>query len=261
MFVHPTAILSDQTEVAKGATIGPYVVTKGQVKIGKGTVVNSHLVIGSDRLIVEIGENNHFMSSSVIGGPPQDLTYKGESTKLIIGNNNVIREFCTLNAGTEKGGGVTRIGDNCLLMAYVHVAHDCTIKNHVIVANNTHFAGHIVVEDYVKIGGGCLFAQFTTLGTHCYIAGDTTIDKDVMPYTIAYNGSRGTIRSTNKVGLERAGFSKEEINNIHKAIRTVTKDEHLLEEAVVKIEQECEPSNHIKHIVDFIKNSKRGIVR
>ena len=260
MSIHPTAILSDQTEVATGATIGPYVVTKGRVKIGKGTVVENGVTIGSDTSIVEIGENNHFMPSSVIGGPPQDLTYKGEPTKLVIGNNNTIREFSTLNLGTEKGGGVTQIGDDCLLMAYCHVAHDCSIKNDVVIANSAQIAGHVTIEDHVKIGGGCLFSQFITLGEYCYIAGDTAMNKDVIPYTIAY-GNFGTIRATNKIGLERAGFSKEEINNIHKAVRTVIKGGHTLEDALVKIEQDCTPSDHIKRILDFIRNSERGIAR
>ncbi|MCB0386309.1 MAG: acyl-ACP--UDP-N-acetylglucosamine O-acyltransferase, partial [Bdellovibrionales bacterium] len=199
-------------------------------------------------------------AGAVVGSPPQDLTYKGEPTKLVIGNGNTIREYCTLNLGTAKGGGVTRIGDDCLLMAYVHVAHDCHIKNKVVIANSTHFAGHVTVEDHVKIGGGCLFSQFITLGEYCYIAGDTAVNKDIIPYCIAY-GNFATIRATNKIGLERAGFSKEEVENIHRAIRTVIKGGHTLDEALEKIEEICTPSDHIKRILDFIRSSERGIAR
>ncbi|MCB0364744.1 MAG: acyl-ACP--UDP-N-acetylglucosamine O-acyltransferase [Bdellovibrionaceae bacterium] len=260
MSIHPTAILSDKTEVADGVKIGPYVVTRGRVKIGKGTVIDNHVTIGTDSGIVEIGENNHFLAGAVVGSPPQDLTYRGEATKLILGDRNTVREYCTLNLGTAKGGGVTRIGDDCLLMAYVHVAHDCHIKNKVVIANSAQFAGHVTVEDHVKIGGGCLFSQFITLGEYCYIAGDTAVNKDIIPYCIAY-GNFATIRATNKIGLERAGFSKDEVENIHRAIRLVIKGGHTLGEALVKIEETCTPSDHIKRILDFIHKSERGIAR
>lgn len=260
MSIHPTAIVSKEADLAEGVSVGPYSVIKGRTKIGKGCVVESHVVIGNEAGIVEIGSGNHFLQGASVGTPPQDLTYKGEVTKLVIGDNNTIREFCTLNLGTPKGGGTTVIGNDCLLMAYVHLAHDCKIGNDVVVANCAQFAGHVTVEDHVKISGGCLFSQFITLGTHCYIAGDTAVNKDILPYSIAA-GNYATIRATNKIGLERSGFSKETIESIHRAIRFLIRGEGTIEEAVEKIERLCQPSDEIGRILDFVRQSKKGIAR
>src|SRR3989338_7516610 len=157
MKIHPTSIVSADVELDEDIEIGPYCNIQGRVKIGQGTYVESHVTIGSRFGIVEIGKNNHIAPGAVIGGPPQDIGYKAEPTKLIIGDNNVIREFTTLNIATTKGSGATVIGDNCYLMAYSHVGHDCKIGSNVIIANNTNFAGHCTVEDNVTIGGVCGF--------------------------------------------------------------------------------------------------------
>ncbi|MCC7404803.1 MAG: acyl-ACP--UDP-N-acetylglucosamine O-acyltransferase [Bdellovibrionales bacterium] len=260
MSIHPTAIISKQAEIAEGVTIGPYSVIRGRVTIGKGCILDNHVTIGSEHGIVEIGENNQISACAVLGGPPQDLTYKNEPTRLVVGNNNIIREYCTLNNGTVKGGGVTRLGSHCMLMSYVHLAHDCHFGNHIVVANNSHFAGHVTVEDHVKVGGGGLFSQFVTLGEYCYIAGDTAVNKDILPYSIAY-GNFATVRATNKIGLERSGFSKDEVENIHRAIRTLIKGGDTIEQALLKVEEICEPSDHIQRLLDFVRKSERGIAR
>lgn len=258
--IHPTAIISKEAEIASDVVIGPFSVVMGKVSIGKGTRIESHVVIGSHHGIVEIGKNNHILSGAMVGGPPQDLKYKNEPTKLIVGDDNTLREFVTLNIGTVNGGGVTQIGNKNLLMAYVHVAHDCHLGNDVVIANTTNFAGHVTVEDHVRIGGVCSFNQFITIGKYAYIAGDSAVNKDVLPFTMA-QGKYAVSRATNKIGLERAGFSKEEVENIHRAIRTVIMGNRTIEEALKTIEEECKPSDSIQHFVNFIKKSERGIAK
>ena len=258
MKIHPTSVVSTDVVLEDDVEIGPYCNIQGHVRIGQGTFVEGHVTIGSRYGIVEIGKNNHIAPGAVIGGPPQDISYKADPTKLIIGDNNVIREFTTLNIATSKGGGVTYIGNNCYLMAYSHVGHDCKIGNNVIVANNTNFAGHCTVEDNVTIGGVCGFSQFTRVGQYSFIAGASIANKDILPFSRA-EGHWALVRATNKVGLLRKGFAKEEVANIHKAIRIVIMGSNTLEEAYKRIEDECTPSENINYLVNFIKSSKRGI--
>ena len=260
MGIHSTAIISKNAQISDSADIGPFCVIKGKVKIGPRTKLDSHVCVGTDNTEIIIGSDNHFCQGAVIGGPPQDLTYKDEPTSLVIGDFNTIREFCTINIGTVKGGGVTRIANHCLLMAYTHVAHDCQIGNHVVIANSAQFAGHVKVEDHVKIGGGCLFSQFITLGEYCYIAGDTAVNKDVVPYCIAY-GNFATMRATNKIGLQRAGFEKSVIDNIHKAIKFLIKGGLTVDEAVEKMKTDCESSEPILKLINFVSKSERGLAR
>lgn len=258
MQVHATSIISSDVILEDDVEIGPYCNIQGHVKIGRGSYIEGHVTIGSKYGIVEIGKNNHIAPGAVIGGPPQDISYKAEPTKLIIGDNNVIREFATLNIATSKASGATVIGNNCYLMAYSHVGHDCKIGSHVVVANNTNFAGHCTVEDYVTIGGVCGFSQFTRIGQYSFVAGASIANKDILPFSRA-EGHWARVRATNKVGLLRKGFAKEEVSNIHKAIRIVIMGSHTLEEAYQRIENECQPSENIKYLVEFIKSSKRGV--
>lgn len=258
--IHPTAVIDKQVELAAGVIVGPYSVIKGKVIVGAGTKIDSHVVIGSEYGVVTIGKNNHFLPGAMVGGPPQDKKYKGEATKLEVGDNNIIREFVTINCGTATGGGVTRIGSNNLLMAYVHIAHDCQFGSNIAVANTTNFAGHVTVEDNVHVGGICAFNQFTTVGKFAFIAGDSAVNKDIMPFTIA-QGKYAVSRAPNSIGMERAGFSKEEVDNIYKAIRIVTKGGRTIEESLEDIQKECTPSENIKYLMDFIKKSERGIAR
>ncbi|MCB0357579.1 MAG: acyl-ACP--UDP-N-acetylglucosamine O-acyltransferase, partial [Bdellovibrionales bacterium] len=256
--IHPTAIISNHCEIANNVEIGPYVVIRGSVKIDEGTKIGPCAMIGCDTGVVEIGKNNDIGPHSYIGGPPQDVSYKGEHTKLTIGNNNIIREFVSINIGTHKQDGITIIGNHCMLMAYVHIAHDCALGDRVIIANTTNFAGHVVVHDDVKIGGACNFSQFIRLGQHAYIAGDATVNKDILPFTIA-QGKYALSRATNRIGLERAGFSKDEIDNIHKAIRSLLMGGRTLEEAIEKIESECEKDKNISYLLNFISSSEKGL--
>lgn len=258
MKIHPSSVVSSDVVLAEDVEIGPYCNIQGQVSIGQGTYVEGHVTIGSRFGVVEIGKNNHIAPGAVIGGPPQDISYKAEPTRLIIGDNNVIREFSTLNIATSKGDGATVIGNNCYFMAYSHVGHDCKIGNNVVVANNSHFGGHCVVEDNVVVGGVCAFNQFSKVGKNSFIAGSSIVNKDVLPFSRA-QGNYAIVRATNKVGLLRKGFSKEEVSNIHKAIRIVIMGSATLEEAYARIEKECAPSENIEYLVNFIKTSKRGI--
>jgi len=258
--IHPTAILDKRVELGANVSIGPYAVLKGKVFVGKDSIIESHAVIGSEHGIVKMGERNHIFSSAIVGGPPQDLKFKGEETRLEIGDDNMIREFVTVNDGTVTGTGVTKIGSKNLFMAYVHVAHDCVIGNNIAIANTTNFAGHVTVEDHVRIGGVCSFNQFITVGKYSFIAGDSAVNKDVMPFTIA-QGKYAVSRAANEVGLQRAGFSKEEIENVYRAIRIVTKGGRTIEEALRDISTECQPSENIQYLVNFIKKSERGIAR
>ncbi len=259
--IHPTAVVENDVELDSGVVIGPYSVVKGRVRIGKNTVINSHVTIGSSSTVVSIGENNNFLPGAMVGGPPQDLSYKNDPTKLEIGNHNIFREFVTINCGTVKGGGVTRIGNHCMLMSYVHVAHDCQIGDHVVVANGCQFAGHVTVEEHVHIGGMCGIVQFARVGRFAYVGGASHIRKDVLPYTIAEGSEMARCRATNKIGLQRAGYSKDEIENIARAIRFIVVGDRTLEESLQKITGECKASDHIRHLINFIENSKFGVAR
>jgi len=258
--IHELAVISDQADIADGVTIGAFSVIQGKVKIGRGTHLENNVSIGCKSGEISIGENNYFLPGAVVGGPPQDLKYKGEPTELVIGNNNVIREFVTINVGTASGGGVTQIGNDNLLMAYVHIAHDCVLGDHIVIANSAQFAGHVVVEDHAIIGGVCAINQFVTIGKYSYIAGDSSVNKDILPYSMA-QGKYAVMRATNKVGLERAGFSKEEIENIHKAIRAVIMGNRTVDESLKKITENCSPSEHLDHLIKFINASERGLAK
>jgi len=258
MKVHPSSVLSPNVVLEDDVEIGPYCNIQGHVKIGKGTFIEGHVTIGYRHGIVEIGKNNHISPGAVIGGPPQDISYKGEPTKLIIGDNNIIREFTTFNLATSKGDGITSIGSNCYFMAYSHVGHDCKIGNNVIVANNSHFGGHCEVEDNVVIGGVCAFNQFSKVGRNSFVAGSSIVNKDILPFSRA-QGNYAVVRATNKVGLLRKGFSKEEVANVHKAIRIIIMGSGTVEEALARIQSECSQSENVQALVHFVKSSKRGI--
>jgi UDP-N-acetylglucosamine acyltransferase len=259
--IHPTAIIEKSVELGADVSVGPFSILKGRLRVGRGTKIEGHVCLGSDSTVVEIGEDNLIQNGAVLGGPPQDLSYKNEPTKLVIGSRNTIREFVTVNCGTMKGGGVTTIGNDCMLMAYVHVAHDCNIGHNVIIANLVQFAGHVQVENNVRIGGMVGLVQFTRLGKYCYIGGASTVRKDVPPFTIAEGGSLARVRATNKIGLQRSGFSKEDVDNIARAVRFLVAGDRTIDEALQKISAECTPSEHIDHFVNFIKSSEAGVAR
>lgn len=262
MAIHPTAIISPKAEIASDVEIGPYAIIQGKVIIGVGSRIDAHAVVGHDKGEVVIGRNNQIFSGANVGGPPQDLSYKGEVTRLELGDKNVVREYATLNCGTIKGGGLTKIGNGCMFMAYVHVAHDCVLGDNVVIANTTNFAGHVIVEENVRIGGVCAFNQFIKIGRFAYIAGASNVNKDILPFTMVQGmGDYAVSRATNKVGLERAGIPKEEVENIHRAVRAILMGNRTIEQALDLIAKECTPSANIEHLVNFVRNSERGIAR
>lgn len=258
--IHPSSMISDEAEIGENVIVGPYCVIQGKVKIGSGNIIEGHVSIGSRHGVVQIGNNNHFFAGCAMGGPPQDISYKNEPTMLIIGDNNKIREFSTFNIGTPKGLGTTRVGSNGFFMSYVHIGHDCQIGDNVIIANNGQLGGHVVVGDHCTISALCGFAQNTKVGKYAFVAAGTEVNKDILPFSRA-QGRWAVVRATNKIGLQRKGFSQADIDAIHKTIRIVIMGSTTLSEAFERIQTEVPHSEHVDYLVDFIKQSKKGIAK
>lgn len=257
--IHSSSVISKEAEIADDVVIGPFCIIRGRVKLGKGCRLDSHVSIGSEYGVVEIGERNVFCAGAVVGGPPQDLSYRNEPTKLVMGSDNTIREMVTINIGSPKAGyGTTRVGSHCLIMAYSHIAHDCTIGDHVVIANTTQLAGHVIFEDHVKMGGMCAVNQFCKIGKHAYIAGDSAINKDILPFTMA-QGRYAVMRATNRIGMERSGYSKEDVESVNRAVRIITKGGDTVEASIARIRQECAPSETLEYFIDFASKSARGL--
>ena len=254
--IHSTAIVEDGAKLESGVKIGAFCIVGKDVTIGKNTVLQSHDVVEG---ITEIGENNTIYSFVSIGKASQDLKYKDEPTKTIIGNNNSIREFVTIHRGTDDRWE-TRIGDNNLLMAYVHVAHDVIVGNHCILANGVTLAGHVTVDDFVIIGGLTPVHQFCRIGSYSMTGGGSAINQDICPFVMA-EGNKAAIRGLNSVGLRRKGFSDEERSNIKKAYKIIFRNGTPLKEALIELQEGFSEDKNIKYLVEFIKGSNRGITR
>jgi UDP-N-acetylglucosamine acyltransferase len=257
MNIHSTAIISPDAQLEEGVEIGPYVVIGSDVKIGKNTVIGPHTVIDD---YVHIGEGNRIFQFCSIGAPPQDLKFGGEKTRVIIGNFNTIREFVTIHRATTADIGVTIIGDNNLLMAYVHIAHNCKLGNNIVMVNYAGLAGHIHIEDYAIIGGLTGIHQFCRIGAHCIIGGASAVSKDVPPYCIA-QGNHAKLFGLNLVGLKRRNFSEKTIKAIKDAYRIIFRSDLLLEAALKKAQDEVEDIPEVNHFIKFIKESTRGVCR
>jgi UDP-N-acetylglucosamine acyltransferase len=255
--IHQTAIIDSQAELASGVEVGPYSIIGPQVKIGKNTKIGPHVVIDG---WTHIGEGCTIFQFASIGALPQDLKYKGEESWVIMGNNNTIREFVTINRGTSWSQGKTIIGNNNFFMAYSHVAHDCKIDNHVILANAATLAGHIVIEDYAIVGGLVGVHQFVRLGCHSIIGGGSGVNKDVPPYMTA-NGQRAKLYGLNTTGLQRHNFSEEALTNLKKAYRIIFRSSLTIEKASDQLAHEVKNSPEVKHLIRFIESSERGITR
>ncbi len=258
--IHPTSFISSDTQLDVDVEIGPYTVIQGQVQIGKGTIIEGHVSIGSRSGIVKIGEKNHIFPGAAVGGPPQDLSYKGDATQLVIGNGNTIREFTTLNIASTKHQCVTRIGNNNYLMAYTHVGHDCQLGSNITMANNSILGGHVEIEDNVVISAMCGVNQFCKIGKFSFLAAGSEVNKDVLPFSKAH-GKFAVMRGTNKIGLQRNGYSMEEVSNVHRAIRIIVMGTETVEQAIDRISTECNLSPNIEYLINFIRHSNRGIAR
>jgi UDP-N-acetylglucosamine acyltransferase len=251
--------VSERARIHDAAEVGPYVVIRGQVTLEAGVKVDQFATIGAENTIVHIGEGTRIYPGAVVGETPQDLKYGGEATRVTIGRQNMIREYVTIHCGTPTGGGETLIGDYGLFMAYVHIAHDCKIGDHVVIANSTQLAGHVEMENHVKVGGVCAFNQFVRLGQYCYIAGDSSVNKDVLPFAIA-QGKYAVMRAANQIGMDRSGFSKDDIGAVRRALRIITKGDHTtIEEGLARIEAECGENPAVQSLLKFAKNTERGL--
>ncbi|MEK7805733.1 MAG: acyl-ACP--UDP-N-acetylglucosamine O-acyltransferase [Planctomycetota bacterium] len=247
--VHPDAILGEDVE------IGPFSIIGANVTIGEGTIIKNHVTITGN---TSIGKNNVIHPNAVLGAEPQDLKYRGECTFLEMGDNNVVRECVTINAGTAGGGGKTIIGDNNFVMACAHVAHDCIIEDNVLLANGVLLGGHIMIERGAKLMGLVGIQPFVTIGRYAYVGGHTRIVQDVPPYVII-EGHPAKIRQVNVVGLEREGFSKNQIDEIKKAFLALFRSDELnRSKALEEIERQPDVSPEIRHLVTFLRNMDKG---
>ncbi|MQY50403.1 acyl-ACP--UDP-N-acetylglucosamine O-acyltransferase [Rhodocyclus tenuis] len=255
--IHPTAIVHAGARLGENVSIGPYSIIGEHVEIGEGTSVGPHVVISGH---TRIGRDNRIFQFSSLGEVPQDKKYAGEPTRLEIGDRNTIREFCTFNLGTAQDAGVTRIGDDNWVMAYVHIAHDCQVGNKTIFANNSQLAGHVHVDDWAILGGYTGVHQFCRIGAHCMTAVGTVVLQDVPPYVTAAGNSASPF-GINSEGLKRRGFTPEALLALKRAYRTLYKAGLRLEEARSKLEEEVGAHPEVQLILDFLQTSTRGIIR
>jgi UDP-N-acetylglucosamine acyltransferase len=258
MNVHPTAIIDARARVPASCKVGPYCVIGPEVEIGENCRLVSHVAIGGPS---KIGSDNSFFPFCAIGMDPQDVTYKGELTRLEIGNHNEIRECATISRGTAKGGGVTRVGSHTLIMAYAHIGHDTVIGDHCMLVNGATLAGHVIVEEWAVVGALCPVHQFVRIGAHSYVGGGTTITQDVLPFSMT-SASRDThAYGMNKVGLERRGFSKERIRKIHHAYKTLLASKLNTSQALEKLKAEKDRGEDVETLIRFIEGAERGIIK
>jgi len=250
--IHKTAIIDPNSKISSNVHIGPFTVIGPNVEIGEGTIIQSHVNITGH---TAIGKNNRIFPFASIGNIPQDLKYNGEETKLTIGDGNTIRENTTINTGTVGGGGLTKIGDNSLLMIGVHIAHDCLIGNNVIIANSGAIAGHAVIDDDVIIGGNCGVQQFTRIGKMAMIGGMTGVSRDVIPYGLSL-GNRNYLNGINVVGLRRKKVSNKEIISLTSAYEEIFKTENLSEN-LNKLNGDFKENSLIREVIDFISKDKK----
>ncbi len=258
MSIHPTALIDPRAKIHSSCEIGPYCIIGADVEIGEGCTLSSHVVMEGP---TTIGAHNRFFPFSSIGLAPQDITYAGEPTRLQIGEHNVIREFVTINRGTPKGGGLTRVGNHTLIMAYTHVAHDCVIGDRVILANAATLGGHVTVGEWAVVGALCPVHQFVRIGMHSYIGGGTTITKDVLPFSKTVAARDTHAYGLNAVGLERRGFTKERIRKIHHAFKLLLASKLNTSQAIEKLRLEPEQGQDVEMLIQFIQESERGVIK
>ncbi len=251
------AVVSPLAQVAADVDIGPYSIIGDDVSIDSGTWVGPHAVVNGP---ARIGKDNKIFQFASLGEDPQDKKYQGERTWLEVGDRNTFREFCTVNRGTVLDRGVTRIGNDNLLMSYSHVGHDCTLGDHIVMANVATLAGHVEIGDFASLGGLSAVHQYTKIGAYCFIANNAAVTRDVPPYVLAV-GQPADPHSVNTVGLQRRGFTPEQILNIRRAYRVLYRSHLKLEEALQKLEEAAASQPEIRIFVDFIKRSSRSIVR
>ena len=255
--IHPTAVIDPSAKLADSVEVGAYSIIGADVEIGEKTWVGPHVVIQGP---TKIGAENKLFQFSSIGEIPQDKKFHGEVSYLEIGDRNTIREFATINRGTDDGSGTTRIGNDNWLMAYIHIAHDCQIGNNTIFANNASLAGHVTIEDFVILGGFTLVHQFCKIGQHAFCGMGSAISKDVPPYVMV-NGSPAHAHGLNSEGIKRKGFSKEALKALREAYKIIYRSHNTVEVAKDKIKSLAEKIPEVQNMLTFLEQSERGILR
>jgi UDP-N-acetylglucosamine acyltransferase len=255
--INPAALIAPGAELADGVNVGPYSIIGPDVVIGAGTTIGPHVVINGP---ARIGRDNRIFQFSSIGDAPQDKKYAGEPTRLEIGDRNTIREFVTINRGTVQDEGVTSLGNDNWIMAYVHIAHDCRIGNHTIFANNASLAGHVTIGDYVILGGFTLVHQFCAIGSHALTAFGSGISRDVPPF-VTVGGSPARAHGLNMEGLRRRGFSPDTRMALKRAYRTLYRENRTLEDALAQLRQQADGNAEVAVLAEFLEQQTRGIVR
>ena len=257
MKAHSTAIIDSQAKIACSVTVGPYSVIGASVELGEDSEVMSHVVLGGP---TKMGKGNRIFPYASIGLDPQDMKYQGERTRLEVGDENIFREFVTVHRGTAEGG-VTRIGNHNLLMAYVHIAHDCRLGDHVIMANGASLAGHIEIGSHATVGPFCGIHQFSRIGAHSFLGAYTVVNRDVLPYSKTTAPRPMEVLGANRLGLERRGMSKEDVAELDKAFRLLCRSKLNTSQALTAIEAERFQSEHVRALVEFIRTSERGVAK
>ncbi len=256
--IHPTSIVASTAQVPDSCTVGPFCTIGADVVLGEDCELVSHVVLDG-RLTA--GARNRFYSFAAVGVAPQDMKYKGEPTALTLGDDNVLRESVTISRGTLGGGGTTRIGSHCLIMAYAHIGHDSLIGDHVIVANGAALAGHVTVEECATVGALCPVHQHCRIGRYAYVGGGTTITQDVLPFSLTSARRETNAYGINKVGLERRGFSKERLRVIHHAFRVLLSGKRNTSQALEMLRADEPSTPDLEYLLAFIESSERGVLK
>jgi UDP-N-acetylglucosamine acyltransferase len=258
MNIHSTATIDLRAKVPASCSIGPYCLIGADVELGENCRLISHVSIEGP---TKIGSDNIFFPFCAIGMAPQDISYRGEPTRLEIGDHNEIRESVTINRGTVKGGGLTKVGSHLLIMAYTHIGHDCVIEDHVMLVNGATLGGHVTVEEWAVVGALCPVHQYVRIGAHSYIGGGTTITQNVLPFSMTSAARDTHAYGMNKVGLERRGFSKERIAKIHHAYKVLLASKMNTTQALEKLRSESDRGEDVDMLIRFIEASERGIIK
>jgi UDP-N-acetylglucosamine acyltransferase len=256
--IHPTALVEAGAIVPESAKVGPYCTVGADVVLGEGCELVSHVVLDGR---TTLGAGARVYSFAAVGVAPQDLKYAGEPTQVEIGEKTVIREYVTISRGTAGGGGVTRVGANCLIMAYTHIGHDSSIGNHCILANGATLAGHVIVEDYASVGALCPVHQYCRIGRHAYVGGGTTITQDVLPYSLTSAKRETHAYGLNRIGLERRGFTREQLRALQHAYRMLLASKRNTTQALEVMRAEANASEDVQYLCRFIETSERGVLK
>jgi UDP-N-acetylglucosamine acyltransferase len=256
--IHPTAIVAATASIPQSCKVGPYCTIGPDVVLGEDCELVSHVVLDGKTCL---GARNRVYSFACLGVAPQDLKYRGEATSLEIGDDNIIRECVTISRGTNGGGGTTRLGSHCLIMAYAHIGHDSTIGNHCILANGATLAGHVTVEDHASVGALCPVHQYCCIGKHAYVGGGTTITQDVLPYSLTSAKRETHAYSLNRIGLERSGFSPGQLRALQHAYRVLLAAKLNTSQALERLRSEGQPEECVAYLMAFIERSQRGVIK